>query len=484
VTEWFPPHSLLVGASFRGSAGNVVAMAAIQEQPSVDVSPPTSAELRTMFRAFKDAKDRWKIDNATMKGFYLHSESGYLYTWDQPTGILYEFEQSTGQCQAVWTSACPQLNAEIWTVLPLPPTDPASLQASAVQSGNLPNIDVFLILTVAHEAGKQVPADVIEPAVEEFCNIYQLSCKDRHAIQQLPVAGQGFVVQNFRDAPEAFPGYMAQVRRQKPWGNSACTLRVEATGAIIGRCCPDLDALCREDPPKRLAQAHCKIASEQDRFFICDMNTSEEGTLLDGFSVNDEWVGPLQSGSLLTVGPLRIKIQLSDVAKDTPVEAAAADRSLFKRTADAVDSDDDYAVGNGDRNQWKRKVFQKTEEPDHKRQMQYKDRAEERRKRCGNESGKAIDTLISKFEKIKEAEKAAEEAEEKRIDMPTQHAHREANMNVDGSFMGFGDFQRAGIGFQSQIGPELIPEVPDPRNLSAQDASKLKTQLRFQQANR
>ena len=31
--------------------------------------------------------------------------------------------------EAVWSSAVPQLNAEIWTVLPLPPTDPASMQA-------------------------------------------------------------------------------------------------------------------------------------------------------------------------------------------------------------------------------------------------------------------------------------------------------------------------------------------------------------------
>ena len=47
----------------------------------------------------------------------------------------------------------PQLNAEIWTVLPLPPTDPASLQAS-YSVENLPNIDAFLNLTVSHESGQ------------------------------------------------------------------------------------------------------------------------------------------------------------------------------------------------------------------------------------------------------------------------------------------------------------------------------------------
>ena len=30
--------------------------------------PPSARELRSLFAVFKGAKDRWKIDNATMKG--------------------------------------------------------------------------------------------------------------------------------------------------------------------------------------------------------------------------------------------------------------------------------------------------------------------------------------------------------------------------------------------------------------------------------
>jgi len=452
------------------------------------VIPPSAAELRTMRRAFSDAKDQWKIDGATMKSFYLHSESGYLYCWDQPTGILYEYEQSTGQCQTVWSSAVPQLNAELWTVLPLPPTDPASLQASMVQSGNLPNIDVFLVLTIAHEAGRQVPEDVLVTAVDEFCGTLDLQPQARRRMRELPPAGQGFVIQNFRgsggNTSEELVAYVAGLQRGRPpWGNSACTLRVEATGAILGRCCPDLDALCREDPPERLARAHCKIMSEEDRFFICDLNTSEEGTTLDGFAVNDQWVGPLKSNSLLTIGPLRIRIQLSDVAKDEPLKGGIK-RLNSKRSLDGEDSDDGEVAG--DAAHWKRKVFQKTAEWDQAEQQrrQYKDRAEERRKRTGGVSGAAIDALVGKFEEIKQAEKIAEEVEEARVEMPTQEAHREANMNSDGSFIGFGNFERAGIGFLSETGPELIPEVLNPKGLSQQDASRLKTQLRFKQAEK
>ncbi|CAK0801057.1 unnamed protein product, partial [Prorocentrum cordatum] len=113
--------------------------------------------------------DRWKIDGASMRGFYLHSESGYLYIWNQATGTLYEYEQSTGQCQTVWSSAAPQVNAELWTVLPLPPTDPAALQANCASGDLLPNSDVYLVLTVAHESGRQIPEDLLLAGVDEFC---------------------------------------------------------------------------------------------------------------------------------------------------------------------------------------------------------------------------------------------------------------------------------------------------------------------------
>jgi len=470
-----------------------------QEAPP-EFTPPTPAELRLMFRAFKNAKDKWQIDSASMKCFYLHSESGYLYIWHQATGILYEYEQSTGQCQTVWTSAMPQVNAELWTVLPLPPTDPASLQASFMQSEHLPNIDVFLVLTVAHESGHQVPADVLEAAVDDFCARFQVEPEARRRLCELAPAGQGFVIQNFRgdtfgscNPSKALISYLQNLRTQRPppWGNSACTLRVEATGAIIGRCCPDLDALCRQDAAARLAQAHCKIISEQDRFFVCDMGTSEEGTLLDGFALNEQWVGPLKSGSLLTVGPLRIRIELSDMAKDAPLEGGLK-RPLDGAAADEISSGLPSAlIANGDANRWREKVFQRPEEgtEDRKRQEkrrheQYKDRAEERRKRtCAEPGSAAVDGLIGRFERIQEAERLAAEVEEARVDAPTKEAHREGSMNIDGSFLGAGGMERAGIGFHTAMGAELIPDVLDPKNLSAQDSIRLKTQLRFKQSH-
>mmetsp|Transcript_118682 Transcript_118682/g.369746 ORF Transcript_118682/g.369746 Transcript_118682/m.369746 type:complete len:270 (+) Transcript_118682:2-811(+) len=263
-------------------------------------------------------------------------------------------------------------------------------------------------------------------------------------------------------------------RPRPPWGSSACTLVVHAAGAIVGRCSPDLDALCRGEPPGRLAQAHCKFKCEQDRFFVCDLNSSEEGTTLDGFAVNDEWIGPLKSGSLLAIGPLRIKIQLSDMAKDTPLP------SSLKRPLDEEDPQDGV---------WQSKVYQVVQKEQKalaaKKQQDYKDRAEERRQRTKGEAGSvAIEGLVNRFNSIREAEKAAEEAEDSRVEAPTLEAHREANMANDGSFLGGGGFERAGIGFHSGAAAELIPNVLDPRNLSTKDTAQLKMQMRMDQLNR
>jgi hypothetical protein len=342
----------------------------------------------------------------------------------------------------------------------------------------LPNIDVFLVLTVAHESGKQVPEDVLEAAADEFAARLELVPQARDRLRKLPPAGQGYCMHNFKPEDDAFETskalirYVHDLRRQHPppWGKgAACSLRVEATGAIIGRCCPDLDALCREDPPERLAQAHCKIKSEKDRFFVCDMSTSSEGTLLDGFTLNTDWCGPLTTGSLLTVGPLRIKIELSDMARDTPLKRPAED-------ADEVN--------------WKAKVYRNSSDDKQlqlQRQQEYKDRASERRKRCGEEAGsgnQAIDGLINRFEEIRKLEEATLEAEDARVEMPMQEAQREANMGVDGTFIGWGmGHERAGIGFHAETSAELIPDVLDPKGLSRQDSSRVKTQMRFKQAH-
>merc|ERR1719203_261598 len=52
--------------------------------------------------AFADARDRWKIDSETLKGFFLHGETRKLYSWDQARGLLYEYNGTSGQCVVIW----------------------------------------------------------------------------------------------------------------------------------------------------------------------------------------------------------------------------------------------------------------------------------------------------------------------------------------------------------------------------------------------
>lgn len=465
----------------------------VGRQPSAEIgvepppqAGPSKSDVRALCRTFADAKDRWKIDGGTLKGFYLHSQSGYLYTWDQAKGMLYEYQQSTGQCQAVWTAKVPSLNAEIWKVLPLPPTDPAALLQAQAQTGVAPSLDVYLVLTVAHEKGSHLPKDVLQSACKEFCSRFELNEEAREKLGELPPAGQHFVIQNFRSqegrlgekASRRLVSYVEKIRKRpsSPWGNSACTLIVSSSGAIIGRSCPDLDALCRNDPPQRLAQAHCKIVSEQDRFFMCDLRSSQEGTELDGYLIGEDWAGPLRTGSLVKLGPLLMKIQLSDMAQDSPLPDDTPLKRVLGKEADEGGA-------------WQLKVYQKTaedEQADKRRRLQdYKDRAELRRERSKCEPGSiAVDTLVQKFGQIQELEKQAEKAEEGRVEMPTMADHREGNMGTDGSFLGMGaGLERAGIGFASEAG-FLVPNVLDPKNLSARDSNWLKARERFEQVSK
>lgn len=189
--------------------------------------------------------------------------------------------------------------------------------------------------------------------------------------------------------------------------------------------------------------------------------------------------GTVEDGQPDRLWPTKDKIQLSEMAKDTPLDASIMRQMSLKRPFGESDDEDDQS-------EWRRKVFQRTDEDGklevRRRNEQYKDRAEERRKRH-SDSGAAIDTLVNKFEKIVEAERVAAEVEAQRVEMPAQEDQREACMNVDGSFVGSMNLERAGIGFHSSMSAELIPNVLDPKALSRQDSSKLKMQMRFKQAH-
>ena len=146
--------------------------------------------------AFADARDCWKVDAETLKGFYLHSPTGQLFSWDQAQGVLYEYIRESGECKPVWAAGAPHMSAEIWTVLPLPPTDPASLQNAAMEQSS----SVLCILHLSRARAAQRAA----AASEDFCKRLRLGNCALEALLSLPPAGQAYVLKTFC-APRSDP---------------------------------------------------------------------------------------------------------------------------------------------------------------------------------------------------------------------------------------------------------------------------------------
>lgn len=238
--EFCPVFSTRCGSSSSSSSEEESSNASESDSEDEDEDDQPRIKLSKFEKAFADAKDRWKIDNGSMKGFYLHSESGRFFCWDQPKGILYEYERESGECTAIWASKIPQMNAEIWTVLPLPPTDPASLQQGAASSGKV------------------------------LC--------------------------------------MLNAR----FGEQTASMRVPATGAILGSCVPEINALTGYDPD--LAQAHCKVmCRSHGAYAVSDLGASKAGTLHNGKKLEPRCWSELSHGDELRLGVLTVRVQLQAV---------------------------------------------------------------------------------------------------------------------------------------------------------------------------
>lgn len=273
--------------------------------------------------AFADAKDCWKVDAETLKGFYLHSPTGQLFSWDQARGVLYEYLRGSGECRPIWAAGAPHLSSEIWTILPLPPTDPASL----VSSGSSGSVLCILHLSRARAAQRAALASA------DFCDRLRLG-KALDALLSLPPAGQAYVVRTFC-APrvDAQGALVRQVEALKKLGCEApyasalehAIVRVPASGAILGRCVPEIAALCWNDTDP-VAAAHCRISCVNGQYSVCDLVQDEDGTHYDGRRLGTEWC-PLKDGCYIDIGPIRMEVELKPVQS---VSQAFLERSQGK----------------------------------------------------------------------------------------------------------------------------------------------------------
>ena len=274
------------------------------------VSEGEEEEVEDIDGAFAHAKDCWKVDAETLKGFYLHSPTGQLFSWDQARGVLYEYLRGSGECRPIWAAGAPNLSSEIWTILPLPPTDPASL----VSSGSSGNVLCILHLTRARATQRAALASA------DFCDRLRLGRKALDVLLSLPPAGQAYVLRTFC-APrvDAQGALVRQVEALKKLGHQApyasaleyATVRVPASGAILGRCVPEIAALCWNDTDP-VAAAHCRITCVSGQYSVCDLVHDEDGTHYDGRRLGTEWC-PLKDGCYIEIGPIQMEVELKPV---------------------------------------------------------------------------------------------------------------------------------------------------------------------------
>eukprot|EP00438_Fugacium_kawagutii_P028605 Skav226697 [mRNA] locus=scaffold3971:207179:208600:- [translate_table: standard] len=264
--------------------------------------------------AFADAKDCWKVDAETLKGFYLHSATGQLFSWDQAAGVLYEYLRGSGECRAIWAAGAPHLSSEIWSILPLPPTDPASLVNAG--SGGSSGGSVLCILHLSRARAAQRAA----LASADFCDRLRLGSRALDALLSLPPAGQAYVLRTFCaprvDAQGALERQVQALQRlggDAPYASAleSTSVRVPASGAILGRCVPEIAALCWNDTDP-VAAAHCRIACINGQYSVCDLVADDDGTLYDGRRLGTHWC-PLKDGCNIDIGPVRMQVELRPV---------------------------------------------------------------------------------------------------------------------------------------------------------------------------
>jgi len=464
-----------------------------------------SASVPAAFRkAFADAVDKWKIDGeGGLKGYYLHSPSGRLFSWDQPKGVLYEYDINSGTCKPIWNAQNAAENAEIWTLLPLPPTDPAASNAAQPQE-ELPSIQVAIpegatpgqILQVTTPEGTEVqfvvppdaitgqmfqihytpPADflllhILENKIEDVTQLIReitffaskcgLTAANLVELKKLPYEGQSYVERNFQNQKLSISEFLKKVHDDRPWEQEFRVLRVDSAGAIIGSHLPEFANI------PGIAQAQCHITAQKDqsgriRWYVRDLD-SATGSFLEGRAVTNKEPGCiLRSNQVLDLGnQAEMVVEIHEVdATGASTTAGNLDLNSFRRTEGF------------------REVIEDLRERKRKRKEDYSDRAEARRIRVDQTKGAAVARLEEQSFRNREKLIQAEEDKLNEEEGRTVKKHqREAGMDEDGTFLGAKtDSGKGGIGFT-----DPAADFHTAKSMSRRDKANFKTQKRFEQ---
>ena len=94
------------------------------------------AQAQAWQNAFAQAQNQWSVSENRERCFYHDTEKDLFFEWDQTEGVLFQYfvekdedekdEKGSPERAPIWSTACPETHAEVWQVLPMPPTDPGA----------------------------------------------------------------------------------------------------------------------------------------------------------------------------------------------------------------------------------------------------------------------------------------------------------------------------------------------------------------------
>ncbi|CAE7561553.1 ncsA, partial [Symbiodinium necroappetens] len=165
-----PPPSAQPG-SRPGSGG--------EQQDTGLTCAEANASDNALLHAYAHAVGKWKasidsVGSAVRRYFLLLPAGGLgllrpghpslLYSFDVASKVLYEYVPAEERCVVMWSPSCPEVNAALWTVLPLPPEAPAQEAPSTPEAppeeeedSDSDDVDIDrLICDAAAEAGVQL----------------------------------------------------------------------------------------------------------------------------------------------------------------------------------------------------------------------------------------------------------------------------------------------------------------------------------------
>lgn len=139
------------------------------------------AQAQAWRNAFAQAQDQWSVSENRERCFYHDTQRELFFEWDQAEGLLFQYfsQDSQGEEKAenaekgsverapIWSAACPETHAEVWQVLPMPPTDPgAELQESEEAEAEPASAQAQASPSASEGAKTEAPANPVVPSAE------------------------------------------------------------------------------------------------------------------------------------------------------------------------------------------------------------------------------------------------------------------------------------------------------------------------------